>query len=403
MFYGIDTVFLNFDSVLFYYFLFFLAFFFFAVADTRTNDSSCKFFTLIGVLILSVFAGARDLSVGLDTELTVFTFFLPFEKVARLDMVGDVIIREPIYGYLSFALHKLSNGPWVFLFTTQFLTAGPVAAGLYRYRKKALISIGMLIYMLLFYQFSFNIIRQSISAAFLFWAFVECLNRCYFLGVVLSVVCFLFHKSGIIGIFLLFIVFALGKIKKSRTRVIILVAAVLCFLFWFWYWKSLASWAVSVGLLQSRFLVYVAIFSGEVPGHRFLFQGWGLTGVVKIMITSIGLVYTIYALNTKIKKYDYELLTMIYSITLSVLIYVGVFFVLHTIMGWRVSVFGEFIQILFFSRGYTIITDRTLPYRNGFFRIKNSAALHFIIYPFVYNFFVIMIRHPAGTLPYLFF
>ena len=403
MLFGLENVFLNFESVLFYYLLFFLAFFFFAVADTTANDNSCKFFTLIGVLILSVFAGVRDLSVGIDTEPTVFAFFLPFEKVISLDMVSDVILSEPIYGYLSFALHKLTNEPWVFLFTTQFLTAGPVAAGLYRYRKKALISIGMLVYMFLFYQFGLNIIRQSISAAFLFWAFVECLNRRYFLSTVLSVFCFLFHKSGIIGIALVLSVLALAKIKKTKTRVFILVATVLCFFFGIWYWKSLISWAVSIGLLQSKFMGYVAIFSGEASGHRFLIRGMGFTGIARIFITTIGVVSAIHILNTKIKKYDYELLSMKIFAILSVLIYAGIFFVLHTVMGWRVSVYVEYTQILFLSRVYTIITDRTLPYMNGVFRIKNLESLHLIVYPFVYNFYIIMSRHHAGTLPYLFF
>ncbi len=394
----------TFDSILLYYFVFFIAFCVFILADRSKSDKRTAMFTFLGVLLLSLFAGIRDLSVGIDTELTVFLFFDLFKNASSLDVALEHTFKEPIYGGLSYFLHKISDEPWVFLFTTQFLTAGPVAIALYRYRKKVLISIGMLVYMLMFYQFSLNIVRQSIAAAFLFWAFVEYLNGCYSLSVGLSALCLLFHRSGVIGVVgLLFVIF-LARIKNNRTRLLIVFASVLASCLLLLYWRTLFTWVISIGLLSSSYMRYIAIFSGEsgIGGaHTFIHGGIGGTAILRILVLSFSVMFSVYVMDVIIKKYDYKDLSMKYGVIFSLALYTAIFIVLHTSMGWRFTVYFEYFYIILCSRIYTLVSDRTVLFEHGKVHVNNFASLGFIFCPFIYNFVMLMIKYSFGTLPYI--
>ena len=404
--FGLGDFLSYFDSVILYYLIFITAFCFFLAADRFKNGTVAKLCTLSGVLVLAFFAGARDLTVGIDTYTTVQAFFIPFDSVSSLDIVDYTgYTEEPIYRYLSFILHRVTHEPWIFLFIAQLLTAGPVAIGLQRYHKKIFLSVGMLVYMLLFYQVSLNIIRQSIATAFLFWAFVECLNGFNLRGVFLSVVSILFHKSGIIGAVLIFLILILAKVKRENSRKLIISISILISFIALLYWQPIVSWFVSHDLLPDKLIRYVAFFSsGDFGGqaHKFVNKGVGAIGIVRMSISFLGIFLSVYTLNVKIKQYDYDTLAMKYAVVLSLGLYAAIFFSLNTIMGWRISMYLEYMQILLYSRIYAIVSDNTELYKNGAIHIKNPASLNFILYPFIYNIIVIMIVYSSGTLPYLF-
>ncbi len=389
-------------SFFLYYTVFLIAFAFFLAADRTETDSKARLFTVLGVLVLCLFAGARDLSVGIDTQRTVLARFI---KIGGVTDVSSVFAtKEAIYRIISFFLHKITHAPWSFLFTVQMLTAGPVALCLYKYRKKALISIGMLVYMLMFFQDSLNITRQCVAAAFMLLAVVECFEKAYFKGLVIAIISCLFHRSGVIGIAMCICIYIVTSIKNFKTRMLIIFLTLVSTSMIVLNWRSIFSWLIANHLLIQHYSTYVAIFSGEstAGGAANHYINTGGSGWLVTALRMTGIAITLYILDFKIKDYDYDVLFMKYGGILSALIFTVMILMFQTRLGNRLTLYVDFFQILLFSRIYTIISHRTIPYKNGEIHITNLDSLDCLVYAFLYNICLFMILGFGGTVPYLF-
>lgn len=185
---------------------------------------------IAAILLLALLAGLRADSVGVD--VTVYPG--PFLQSAAgytsfLDFLGDPAlqpIHEPLHALVVWLCSRVTVEKGLLLFFYQLLTVSPVYWALYQLRDRMPISIGMAVYMLFFYNNSLNMMRQSVSCAFLLLAFSYLLTRegrPSWKTFVFALVAVLFHRSGIIGLFLLLCVSLLGRTRRKNIRVAVYI------------------------------------------------------------------------------------------------------------------------------------------------------------------------------------
>ena len=166
-----------------------------------------KIVFLIAVLIPCLLAGFRADSVGLDVkgyilhsmQTASFSGIHSFTECCKaLDMAP-----EYLYMFLVYVCSRVTSDSGLLLFMVQLLTIGPIAVAAIQLRKEISIPLVMATYLFCFYNNTLNIMRQSVSCAFILLGTTYMYNKKLKINKK-TVVCFvlacLFHKSALIGI-----------------------------------------------------------------------------------------------------------------------------------------------------------------------------------------------------------
>ena len=213
---------------------------------------------VIAIIIPAFLAGFRNLSIGTDVMNYVQPMYLSanvsknFFSYLQVPILHDYMFVpistfEVGYTALVFICTKIFGNIFSVLFLTQVLIIGGVLAGLWKFREKISVWIGMLIYYLIFYNISLNMVRQSIAMSIIIFAFPYLYNKEYIKYIILIVIAVLFHKTAIIGLIIMAIYFiytsdnnmecikdwkgALLSYNKNNFRFIIMTLISFCIVF----------------------------------------------------------------------------------------------------------------------------------------------------------------------------
>lgn len=167
--------------------------------------------SFFALLIPCLIAGFREQTIGTD----VMVYVKPLTQSAiQADDLGDyfnsywylswrnlyVQDYEPGFSLLVYVVANLTKRLGAVLFAVQAFTIVPIFIALVRNRKQVPLWLGMLVYYLLFFNSTLNMMRQWIAMAFLLLAMQMLLERKGGLTILFSVVGFLFHYSAILVI-----------------------------------------------------------------------------------------------------------------------------------------------------------------------------------------------------------
>lgn len=231
------------------------------------KDDKKTFYILSGIIILiiSLFAGLRGTTVGTDVvtyakplldtanyKETFVDFFNAKYMHSRYEITN---VSGNEFGYLAivFIISKLSGSLSVLLFFTQLLTVVPVYLALCHYRDKCDMWFGMAAYLLLFYNASFNMMRQYIAMAFLLFGITYLTSHKYIKYFVMVLVAMLFHTTAIIGV-LFFLIYLFCNSKKIKYQVPIIAGASIVALI---VYAPLLKFLLSEGLFPSKYAYFV--------------------------------------------------------------------------------------------------------------------------------------------------
>lgn len=163
----------------------------------------------IALLIPCLLAGLRAETVGTD----VLVYVKPLTKAAILsedlrqyfqsywfDVWHNVYTKDYEIGFslLVFGIAKLTKNLNIVLFVIQALTVVPVFVALARNRKTMPVWLGMLVYYLLFFNSTLNMMRQWIAMAFLLLSMQMLLEKRPGLTILFAVIGFLFHYTALL-------------------------------------------------------------------------------------------------------------------------------------------------------------------------------------------------------------
>lgn len=315
------------------------------------------------ILVPCVIAGMRSTEVGVDTLATVNLLKYSYNYGSfsfLLESSGG--ITEILYASIVYAISRFTDNGGILLFVLQLLTIGPITLAAIQLKKYIPIHMMMATYFFCFYNNSLNIMRQSVSCAFII------LGSCYFISkqekwrpksLVSIIVAIFFHKSAVIGVILLALCFWVLKLKNRKVFQLFLFLGVVLFPI---ILNAVVRVLVSYNLLNARFAFYADVFLfHRVDSNYFIdpFSFYALSDVtLRIMLVAI----PIFIIKRKEKN---TILYQSFSLCsiIGLLIFCIILFVMQTNYGQRISMFFDMFLIPF------------IPYSTTHSRIKQKNTV----------------------------
>lgn len=183
--------------------------------------------SLVALLIPCLIAGLRSERVGTDVRVYIKPMFqVAFESNSIQEYFNgswfaeyrDVPISRFEYGFslLIFVVTKLTGKMEAVLFAIAACVILPVFLALAKNRKNIPVWLGMLVFYLLFYNATLNMMRQWIAMGLMLLAFQFLLEKKYWVTLILSAATLLFHYSAVI-VLLIYVVYALLRLCNRYT------------------------------------------------------------------------------------------------------------------------------------------------------------------------------------------
>lgn len=227
--------------MLFYIGVYFVAFILAWGADKYYKNGHKKIFILLSVLavlIPSIIAGVRASGVGTDTEVYVNWVFRGATQSNSFSEMLDKFSKskiEPLYCFINFILSRVTSNLTYIYFFIEVIILSLIYIGCFficRDREYSF-SFSYLIFIILFYNKTFNLCRQSIAMAFCFYNFKYIKEKSFYKYLIINMIAILFHNSAIV-FFPMYFVYELasypgkkGKIKRTIVILFIIVVALL--------------------------------------------------------------------------------------------------------------------------------------------------------------------------------
>ncbi len=203
---------------------------FFSYIDVHINKKKIRLFGYISILLPSILAGLRGISVGTDTIAYGEGIF---EIARNSDTLSSFLNNKSAYISNSEILYKLlvylisrftGNLAWLLFFVELIIVYGIYRsindAGLRRY-----LPLGIYLYIMLIYPFSLNLMRQSISISILLLGFKYVRQGNFIKYFIFVLAASLFHVTAAVGLF----IFPLYKICSAQKRLIEVTSHLMAF------------------------------------------------------------------------------------------------------------------------------------------------------------------------------
>lgn len=160
-------------------------------------------------LILSLFCGLRSVEVGQDT-LNYYNYMYSV-KIKGISFGSDIG-----FSVISYCLMLVFDNPSICLLIFAFLTNYLIIFRLWDFKGKASLITMILIYIIIHYPYTFNIVRQYLAIAIIFWA-TRYLDRGKIKKyIVCNIIAASFHTSALICFVYLFIRRGFKQEKKKK-------------------------------------------------------------------------------------------------------------------------------------------------------------------------------------------
>ena len=167
----------------------------------RERKRKVNIWIILAILIPSIIAGARDEAIGTDT----LTYGIPLFRTANNRNFMEYMMAggaEPLYMIFVYLVAIFTNDVFWELFIIEFVCLLFTYKGLKSAGLKQYVWIGFLVYHLMYYSFSLNLMRQFMCLSILLYAFKFVRNsdfKKYFIIVIL--LCFI-QRTSIVGVFI---------------------------------------------------------------------------------------------------------------------------------------------------------------------------------------------------------
>ena len=220
-----------------------------------------KIAVFLCIMLLSLLAGFRDVSIGTDVKIYANGVYFAASKVTNVKELFNFLFHsslhtvneiESAYLFVAFVGAKVFKSLFGTLFLTSLVINIGVFAGLYRIREHLSYNIAIMVYCFMFYQNTYNLMRQWMAMAIIIYGIKYIYDRNLFKYIITVLVAMLFHKSAFIGISLYLIALYMEKPRNLLRQVVIVVGAVLGVV----YFQTIVLALTSSGILTVKYLKY---------------------------------------------------------------------------------------------------------------------------------------------------
>ncbi len=354
----------------------------------RKKNNKAVFYSALAVFIPSLLAGVRGDTVGRDVlEYAVRTFDYAKQSTSFSQM--QELSGEPIgYNILAYVTSWFFDDTGYFLFGSQFMVVLPVYIVAYKNRKEYPMWLVMCCYMFLFYNGSFNVMKQSVSSAFILLCYCYLKEKKYVPATITFILAFAFHFSAMFG--LLFIL--LSRVVSGKHALASRITLVLVFLFIVIFLKNISQYLLSSGIMPEKYTRNIdAVFNMDkhvylrIKGfNKHVFMDW-IFRTLLVILPPISVI--------RVKR-DIDENANIVAI-LGFVFYTYVLVAFSTAYGGRISMYCDFFWMLTVPALEKSFSQRSLP---------EKVAADTVIVGFlgIYWFLWIMLHGMSGSNHFVF-
>ena len=193
--------------------------------------------TVIAVIIPCILAGLRADTIGSDVQGYVKPLFdaactsNSFLQYQNMEWMGEwryIYVHEFEIGFtlVVYIIAKIFKNINILLFIIEILIIAPFYKGLSYFKKELPMWLCMIIFYLMSYNITLNMIRQWIAMALLFYGFKYIIKRNIYKFIFIVLVAMSFHNTAIIGMifYFLYVFIYSEKNKKVEKNIKILTS-----------------------------------------------------------------------------------------------------------------------------------------------------------------------------------
>lgn len=194
-----------------YIICFVLSAFLFSLGEKRKK---WNWFSIIGIIIPTLLAAFRNLSVGVDTN-HYYVIYKFASHVTGFSAFSRGYNVEPLYFYVSKLSTYFGGFPMV-LAIYEFLGLLFMYNVAYRFRKSLSVWLVMFLYLCFLYNYSLNIMRQAIALPYLLWCCTYLIDGKRIKFFILSFIGTIIHTSIIIAIPIVYVLYLIANTKTPK-------------------------------------------------------------------------------------------------------------------------------------------------------------------------------------------
>ncbi len=197
----------------------------------KKNKIVSLFFIVLSILSMSIFSGIRDYAVGIDIKVYGLNIFSRCFRYNNLSNYMNNISSEQLYYLLNYVIHMFSNNYHVFLFVLQLISSILIYIMAFKNIEKYSPTFFIFCYFMLFYNTTFNILRQITAIIIILYSYSFLEKNEYIKFIIGVIVAYLFHSSSIVCLMFL-IIKIICKTKKAYLYGLIMgIGMIGCFYF----------------------------------------------------------------------------------------------------------------------------------------------------------------------------
>lgn len=274
----------------------------------RYGNKINKFTLFVSIAILTLLAAFRKETIGVDVRGYALSMFVNAKTASGFN--GFIYYMEHAsieWGYklLVYICTKIFRTLSGVLFGTALLINCGVVIGLYRVRKHIPVSLASLAYCFLFYQETYNMMRQWIAIAIIVFGITYIYEKNLVKYGITVLVAALFHTSAIIAILLYFVVEIVRRRNSVKWQLLTIFGTLFCVI----NINFIMQYFVNLGWLNERYMYFVtgnaltfsfpmfivrvppiavsAVLYKEMRKRDELHKGWFLFLIIDLIISQL--------------------------------------------------------------------------------------------------------------------
>ena len=334
-----------------------------------------NWFALMAILVFAIIAGLRDSSIGRDVTVYVIPVFT---RASRYSSVVQVLQQHNVdigYEILAFISSRISDDFHFFNFLTSFITISCIYCFFKRNLNGKYIVLSMFVFFCLFYNNTFNVVRQWLAIGIVAVATTTLEEKKYLKYIIGCIFASMFHISGIVGLIYPITSIILNKQKGRIGKTALIVAGIGIGLSFFSQAILLLN---RIGILSVKYIDYI-----DTSGNSSIFN----QVISRIVIIILGVV-----LYEKLDKED--------SNNHIIFCYL----LIDLLLGCSAVLVGDASRFsLYFGIWQCVFVPRIIIVLEKLFRKEAMILVYFLVVVYYLSYWVycIPIRNLGSTYPYV--
>lgn len=244
----------------------------------KQNKRNGVFFSVIAILLPSLLAALRSENIGTDVGVYVKPYFEKALGYASFSDFVESIDSDYLFLLIVYFIANLTENLQFVFFAIEFIIMLFIYLGIYNFRKRASMSLMMFFFLTLFYNKTYNLSRQSIAIAIVFFGMKYVLDRNLWRYLLCLIVASNFHYSAMFMIILYFL-YDISYIKGNFIIKLLIVTAIVAI---FANFQTIFQYFIQSGILPAKYMRYVEAQKGS---FGFIETAYRLINIILIGLT----------------------------------------------------------------------------------------------------------------------